>query len=69
MATTLNVCRTHSGWHVTQTRNGEKFPVYLKTVYKSRGKWISDYTYAKTYKTEKSARDTIRKIERGQIAI
>lgn len=44
-----------------------KFHMYIQKVYKGRATWVTDYTHAKSYKTEKAARDVIEKIRAGVI--
>ena len=46
--------KTANGYHIRTTDARGRF-LYLKSIYRGRAVYVTDYTHAKTYKTEASA--------------
>ena len=65
---TLEIKKCWHGYEIQAVDpDAPKFHMYIQKVYKGRATWVTDYTHAKSYKTEKAARDVIEKIRAGVI--
>ena len=56
--------KTWQGYMISKNRKGTRFPVYVKSIYKGKITWTTDYTYAKWY-TEKTAKRLDAEIDEG----
>ena len=58
------ISKTWQGYAISKNRKGTRFPVYVKSIYKGKITWTTDYTYAKWY-TEKTAKRLDAEIDEG----
>ena len=58
---TVEMYETYRGYEIRK-RNGNKW-LYLAGCYNGKYKWVTDYTYAKPIKTERVAKDHLKKIK------
>lgn len=49
------ITKTWQGYYISKKRPGTEFKLYVKSIYKGKITWTTDYTYAKHY-TEKTAK-------------
>ena len=63
---TLEIVKTWRGYEIqAQDPHAKRFHMYIAKVYGGRVSWVTDYTHAKKYKTEKAALDVVNKIRTG----
>ena len=58
------ISKTWQGYYISKRRKGTEFKLYVKSIYKGKITWTTDYTYAKHY-TEKTAMRLDAEIDEG----
>ena len=58
------ISKTWQGYEISKRRRGTEFKLYVKSIYKGKITWTTDYTYAKHY-TEKTAKRLDAEIDEG----
>ena len=58
------ISKTWQGYEISKRRKGTEFKLYVKSIYKGKITWTTDYTYAKHY-TEKTAKRLDAEIDEG----
>lgn len=56
--------KTWQGYYISKNRKGSRWKLYVKSIYKGKITWTTDYTYAKHY-TEKTAKRLDAEIDEG----
>lgn len=56
--------KTFQGYTISKRRRGHKFPLYVKSIYRGKITWTTDYLYAKRY-TETAAKRINAEIDKG----
>lgn len=56
--------KTWQGYEISKRRKGTEFKLYVKSIYKGKITWTTDYTHAKHY-TEKTAKRLDAEIDEG----
>lgn len=56
------ISKTWQGYEISKSVRGSRFPVYVKSIYKGKVKWTTDYTHAKHY-TEATAKKLDKQID------
>lgn len=58
------ISKTWQGYCISKNRKGSRWKLYVKSIYKGKITWTTDYTYAKWY-TEKTAKRLDAEIDEG----
>lgn len=58
------ITKTWQGYTISKRRRGTEFKLYVKSIYRGKITWTTDYTYAKWY-TEKTAKRLDAEIDEG----
>ena len=58
------ISKTWQGYEISKRRKGTEFKLYVKSIYKGKITWTTDYTHAKHY-TEKTAKRLDAEIDEG----
>ena len=58
------ISKTWQGYEISRRRKGTEFKLYVKSIYKGKITWTTDYTHAKHY-TEKTAKRLDAEIDEG----
>lgn len=58
------ISKTWQGYEISKRRRGTEFKLYVKSIYKGKITWTTDYTHAKHY-TEKTAKRLDAEIDEG----